>query len=563
MDFLERLGVFPIRCQRVVILQAKAILHPQYGKLRIAATDDEKDTKQVEIKSMMTEVYEFQSRSPACAEELARQIASGLLGNPVANIVALVLDINHGIQYPELCQAALKSFMAVLNYLTEYVGHVRHLEVIAPNKARASFSIPRYTADGGAGYRDNCNFRLSVIQAAIRWHMETPEQEHRLRWTDPSVLSRLRTDVPDHGRLLGVFYPVEHLWYKARSTNPSEMHSVCTRVQGRFELLTNHYGYLADRVYAFIRRLTSSLYFDDYIRDRIRSRVELANFDRLVDCTISLVVAGSRLVLSTTPPMLENLKYHGKDNPAMCDDLSRLSSTTLRSLSVRFLGRSDGKKPLSLLPKSCDVPNLRSLCIIGAKDALHGEQCVTIDCFGVPNLEIISLEGFKGQLHNAPFGKPFAGKIVLSSPRRLMAPSIGVKPTPNALEVLYCRVGDAESLKTLLAGTGAPGDAIDARLLVHLKVIIIIDTETKVVPLDHRPLIGMGSAGSKIDTLHLENAKVSLNAVPLPCLSKLILRSCTLLDWGTYTLPPNTVLLDCHDGTYPIPNQGRYPRHEG
>jgi len=294
-----------------------------------------------------------------------------------------------------------------------------------------------------------------------------------------------------------------------------------------------------------------------------RSIVELANFDRLVDCTISLDVAGSRLVLSTTPPMLENLNYYGKDSPAMCDDLSRLSSTSLRSLLVQFLGMSDEKKPLSLLPRSCDVPNLRSLCIFGAEDALLGNQYVKIDCFGVPNLETITLERFTGQLHNAPFWKPFAGKIVLSSPRRLMAPSIGMKPTPNALEVLDCRVEDAESLKTLLAGTGAPGDAIDARLLIHLKVIIIIDTETKVVPLDHRPLIDMGSAGSKMDTLHLENAKVRLNAVPLPCLSKLILRSCTLLDWGKFTLPPNTVLLDCHDGTYPIPNQGRYPRHEG
>jgi len=132
--------------------------------------------------------------------------------------------------------------MTLLKYLAKYMGHVRHLEVIAPDGARASFSIPRSPVAAGASYRENNIFRLNAIQTAIEWHMGISKSGHTISWAHPSELVRLREGAPDSCRLLGVFYSYDEASY-GRSYANLERIATCARALGFIELRTRDGGF--------------------------------------------------------------------------------------------------------------------------------------------------------------------------------------------------------------------------------------------------------------------------------------------------------------------------------
>jgi len=444
--------------------------------------------------------------------------------------------------------------MTLLKYLAKYMGHVRHLEVIAPDGARASFSIPRSPVAAGASYRENNFFRLHAIQTAIEWHMGISKPGHTISWAHPSELVRLRKGAPDSCRFLGVFYSYNEAFSERSSENLDKI-ATCARALGFIELHTRDGGFFSNPKFSLIASRTSSLIFAEDPACKGPQLLELVGCDFLTSCKVDFKNGGSRLVTSCPLRNLRHLAFTGSDSKTMCDDLSRLSCPVLQCLVVSFQGELI-EKPPRLLSESSVVPNLTTLRVNGKLLKGNAYPHVDINCSGAPRLAVIELKEINCQMSNTSDGKAFQGKIMIDSPERLLAPSIGVKPTPKELEIRTLIKGDESSLDGLLAGIGAPGDAIDARSLVCFK--LISDEDGDRFMLEERPVVNLGVA-FQLETLHLENAVIDFGSFSCLRLKVLVLRFCTVRNMSAIVLPPNTVLENCHDGTHPIPNEGKCP----
>jgi len=541
MVYLEKQLVFPVRYQRVIIMQWDSLELPYgYGTWEMQAGEG-CGTSTVLMQSLVTEIYRLKDVD---LSKTAEHIERGCTENKTSDIVALVVCPPASPDGSDK-KAFEARLLQLLDHLTPNTGYIRQLVFFSLGGVRVHVSIDRLE-DPGATYDQDCAYRQLIIDSAIRRILAKPilhDKELDMR----PLLDRDEA-LPSGCHHPLVYYP---LCYSVVSgmlgSNGKPLRlKIDHSDEHRFEVGTHAYHFLTSEYCAKMRSQTTRLTVYDNHKDSCHwpFPFDVQGFPLLTYCSIELRHMSSRMVALRGAPLLKSLTYEGCNAFMMCNDLSQLSSDSLQNLTVLFTGSVFDMKELSLLDGKSHLPHLRTLSIIAnSVVACQVKKIIRVDCTRAPRLEEIEFFRFHGQLYNDSL-KPFQGKLKLSSPGRLISPSRGTMPQPTALECTNCRPSDVAILNRLLEGTGAEDDAIDARSLETLDVAIMPEAKDESSAIEMRPCIRLGAA-LRLKTLRISDALLDMSTVTLPRLEVLHLSDCTLLHWRSFRKPEDCTILRC------------------